>query len=76
MEMPAPSQKPIEPSIGNLSIRGVPVNIIITNGYQIKCRVIKFETTPNTGVPVIKVEDDAGKVKYIFCHAISTIEEI
>ena len=66
----------IAPNIGNLAIRKVPVNIIIQNGYQIKCKVVAFDRTPSSGIPVIHVDDGSGKPKYVFCHAISTIEEL
>lgn len=54
------------------------VNIITMNGFQIRGKVTGAYVgdTNSKMPPYITIVDNTGNTKRIFCHAISTIEEI
>lgn len=59
--------------ITTLAVNNSNVNVITINGYQFKCKMLSVSSG---NVPYITVKDAVGKIKHIFCHAISTIEEL
>lgn len=54
------------------------VNIITTNGFQIKCVITNIHRIGemSEGITAITVKSEDGSVKHIMLHAISTIVEL
>lgn len=63
--------------INDLIRNASPINLITTNGYHIRGVIEKYVTyeDSNTDSSIIVIRDwKSGMLKYVFEHAVSTIE--